>query len=199
MDNLAPTMTWAEVHSRYLLSVPSDEILGACSFDIAALPLVDLGTERSGGRLTAAVMERHPSKIQLSNGLDVWWEVLEQRDMNANRLTGGVAHPFTIIQKAFSRIKDRWEWSSGHIVVLEPVLFAGQIDLKLQDRTVSGQCATLAPIECVGLLRSGPINQHGHASGLALLWYQTEFGIDARLQEQIVAFDWQKIAAPWNF
>jgi hypothetical protein len=197
-----PSMSWKEMHSRIVQNITNKETLAAlacCQFDFGDVKLADLGTEYSGAKLISAVMDRHPQVIQLANGTEVRWESFEQHDMNAHRLTGGIAHPIFTIQKTIDKLKEKWTWCDGHIAVLEPILFSGRAHLKTGDGMANAECATLPPVECVGVLRSAPLHKNDDASALVILWYQTEFGIDQSALDLIKKLDWPALAYSWGY
>ena len=59
----------------------------------------------------------------------------------------------------------------------------------------------LPQIECVGVFRSirPARDQSKDASSLTIVWYQDDFGLDARAVEQLRSVDWEKHATDWEY
>lgn len=195
-----PEISWSEVHAQFMQKGGfADQVNSVCKFDWATLPVVDMGTIRSSAPLVGEVMKSYPEQFETTGGHSLRWESLEQRDMNANRLLGGLWHPFQYVSQAIESIEKSWEWCKGHIVVLPPpMLLGGRIMLKQENGFVHGMVGALPPIECIGTLRSKGLKPDDDASCLVLLWYQTGFGIDASIKEQVRELDWPTLAFSWS-
>ena len=195
-----PEIDWPEVHARFMQKPDfALQVQTACAFDWAGLPVEDTGTTLSTAPLVGEVMKRFPERFDNASGISLKWESLEQRDINANRLLGGLWHPFKYVSQAIENIEKRWEWSKGHIVVLPPPkLLGGRIMLKQEDGFVHGMVGALPPIECIGILRSTGLKPHDYASSLVVLWHQTGFGIDATINDQVRQLDWASLAFSWS-
>jgi hypothetical protein len=199
-NNSLPVLTWKEVHERHFRDEQLRKQMEAiCPFDWEQLPYIDLKTNYSGAQLIGAVMRRYPECIHTASGRELKWESLQQKDMHANRLLGGVRHPFFHIKNTVAEMEKSWEWCKEHIVVIPPVLLGGMLHIKLDGSLVNAEMRTLPPVECIGILRSAGLSRGHDASSLALLWYQTGFGIDQRILDFIGNIDWDTHAYSWFF
>lgn len=59
----------------------------------------------------------------------------------------------------------------------------------------------LPQIVCVGVFRSiRPVrDQSKDASSLTIVWFQDDFGVDSRAEEQLRSVDWDELATDWEY
>lgn len=189
-------LSWAELHAMHMEDPTfSQRTRDLCPFDWATLPIHDLGTRFCGANLTSAVMRQCPSALQLQCGRQAFWEEFRQRDINAHRLMGGIRHPFERVRSTLEKLVHHWPHFKGRVAVLPPItLYSGRLDMQFRGEPVEADVVALPPIECVGLLRSGPLSDDDHASQLALLWYQSDFGLDPDVLSLIRKLSWERHA-----
>ena len=195
------SLPWSELHGHFM-SEPAfgSRVREICTFDWAKLPVTDLGSRLSGAKLTSAVMSQFPSAIELASSRRVYWEQLCQRDLNAHRLTGGIDHPFERIKRTYEKMRIDWPWCRDHQVLLPPLqMYSGRLEMIFNDEPVDAEVIALPPIECIGVLRSTSLGRDDDASTLALLWYQSDFGLDPRVLALIQHLDWDRQAAPLHY
>lgn len=196
-----PTITWKEFN--VLRDEAKSENIGKdfpLPFDWGDLPVVDMGSKDTAGKLVNAIMARFPERLLVAGGREVQMESFEQRDINANRLTGFLQHPSHYVNECIEQLHQKWEWSRGHIIVLPPQLLGGMVlATHPKKNKVNAQCAALPPIECIAVLNSAPLEKYHDRSSVILLWYQTGFGLDCQVLDEIKNIDWAEHAYSYEF
>ena len=196
-----PILTWQECNARRdQIKATNDESDFPVPFDWGTLPILDMGSSHTPGKLVTAIMARFPERIMLAGEREVQMESFEQRDINANRMTGFLWHPSKYVKDCVVGLHKKWEWSEGHIVVLAPQLLGGMtLAIDRGGEKVNAQCAALPPVECVAVLYSTPVEANHDRSCIVVLWYQTSFGLDSGFIEQIKGIDWPAHAYSYQF
>lgn len=196
-----PIMTWQEFNAlRHEAKANKENSDFSVPFDWGTLPIVDMGSKDTAGKLVNTIMARYPERHLLADGRVVQMEFFEQRDMNANRLTGFLQHPSHYVNESIAQLHQKWEWSKGHIVVLVPHLLGGMtLAMDSNKNKVNAQCASLPPIESIAVLNSGPLEKDDDRSSIILLWYQTHFGLDPEIRDKIKHIDWVAHAYSYEF
>lgn len=196
-----PTVTWQEFNAlRDETKTKNEDGNFVMPFDWGTLPILDMGSTDTAGKLVNATMARFPERLMLECGREVQMASLEQRDMNANRLTGYLHHPSHYVHERLSQLHQKWAWSKGHIVVLPPQLLGGMaLAIDQNKNKVNAQCAALPPIESVAAFDSGPLAPSDDRSSLLVLWYRTSFGLNESILKQLKSIDWPAHAYSYEF
>lgn len=196
-----PIMTWQEFNVlRNEAKANKENSDFSVPFDWGTLPIVDMGSKDTAGKLVDAIMARYPERHLLADGREVQMESFEQRDMNANRLMGFLHHLSHYVNESIAQLHQKWDWSKGHIVVLAPHLLGGMtLAMDSNKNKVSAQCAALPPKESIAVLSSGPLETYDDRSTIILLWYQTHFGLDPEILDKIKHIDWVARAYSYAF
>lgn len=187
---LLPRLTWVDVHREFEATGSlKDDLPG--DIDWEAIPVRDLGTNFSFGKLVDAQIRQCPGRFKLDDGTSVGIGKLAQEDIYVGRLNGGGTHPQFTLNQAVAWARDA-EPDLPLIALAPEFMDAGNVILLRDGQPVNGQCAALPPIRSFARLES---MDGGYHSTLGVVWFQNAFGISANAMAQILKIDWAKKAS----